>query len=450
MDWRLQSALAGIAWPAVPEPRGAGVLALLHQLESSQWLPAAQLRALQERQLGALLRHAHASVPYYRRSLGAAFDAGAAATESGLAGLPLLTRRALIENYSALKSEALPPEHGATGEVRTSGSTGAPVRVLKTQLSQQFWNAITLRDHLWHKRDLGGKLAAIRYGAAEGETASWGLATAGLIQTGPSVTLGVDADVASQLDWLQRQQAQYVMTYPSIAAELATLALSRGVRLPGLLELRTFGEVLYPEARRLCREAFNAPVTDLYSSNEVGYIALQCPDSECYHVQSEALLVEVLDDRGRPCAQGEVGGVVVTDLHNFATPLIRYEIGDYAEVGGPCSCGRGLPVLSNIAGRVRNMLVTAEGKRYWPLLGSPKYFEIATILQHQLAQLGFDRLELRLVTAARLTAAQEDRLRALVLSGLPAGMRLELRYCDRIPRGAGGKFEDFVRELPLP
>ena len=82
----------------------------------------------------------------------------------------------------------------------------------------------------------------------------------------------------------------------------------------------------------------------MYSCEEAGYIALQCPQAEHYHCQSESVLVEVLDDEGRPCTPGQVGKVVLTALHNFAMPLIRYENQDYAEVGPPCACGRGLPV----------------------------------------------------------------------------------------------------------
>jgi phenylacetate-CoA ligase len=437
MDWRIESAVPGMVWPALPAPPGAAALALLYQLEHTQWLTAERLLELQLRQLEQVVRHARSSVPYYRERL----------TADGLAALPILTRRELQERFDSLKSERVPGEHGAVAEIRTSGSTGAPVRVVKTQLSQLVWNAITLREHRWHRRDMGGKLVAIRHAVPDQENASWGVATDGVVATGPAASLSAKADVATQLDWLQRQQAQYLLTYPSNVAELAKLSLSGRIVLPGLREVRTFGEMLGPEVRRLCREAWDVAVVDMYSANEVGYIALQCPEYEHYHVQSEGVLVEILDQKDRACAAGETGRVVVTDLHNFASPLVRYEIGDYAEVGPPCACGRGLPTLSRIAGRVRNMLVTAEGKRYWPLLGSRKFIEIAPILQHQVAQKEIDLLELRLVTAAPLDHSQEERLRAEVLAGMPDGMRLVFRYCGEIPRGAGGKFEDFVCEV---
>jgi phenylacetate-CoA ligase len=104
-------------------------------------------------------------------------------------------------------------------------------------------------------------------------------------------------------------------------------------------------------------------MVDMYTCQEAGYLALQCPDHPHYHVQSENVLLEVVDDQGLPCAPGEVGRVLVTSLNNFATPLIRYEIGDYAEVGAACSCGRGLPVLKRIMGRYRNLLTLPDGTR---------------------------------------------------------------------------------------
>jgi phenylacetate-CoA ligase len=311
-----------------------------------------------------------------------------------------------------------------------------------------FWKALTLREHAWHRRDLGRKLAVIRFGQ-NGRASNWGAATAGLVQTGECVNRGVDTDAASNLAWLEQEAPAYLLTYPSIAVELARVSIARGVPLPGLLEVRTIAESLPPEARLLCRQAWDVPLSDVYSAEEVGQIALQCPQHEHYHVQAESLIVEVLNERGERCAPGELGRIVVTDLHNFATPLVRYEIGDYGEPGPACSCGRGLPVLSRIAGRVRNMLLTADGRRFWPALNERAFIEVAPVLQHQIAQKEYDLLEARLVTARPLEAAEEERLREMVLAVMPAGMRLVFRYCDSLPRGAGGKFEDFVCEVAL-
>ncbi|MGP1678094.1 MAG: phenylacetate--CoA ligase family protein [Burkholderiales bacterium] len=445
--WQIQSAVPGEAWPALLAPGGAAVLALLFQLDRSQWLPLDQLRQRQLRQLEVLVRHALATVPYYRERWGADYDPAVPLTLERFARLPLLTRRELQEQFESLKSRKVPTGHGGINESQSSGSTGTPVRILKTQLSGLFWNALTLRDHAWHRRNLRGKLATIRHGIAAGEFEHWGQATAGLVADGPSVVLGVRDSVQTQLRWLEQQQPEYLMTYPSIAAELAKLVVAGENRLPQLREVRTLGEQLTPEARELCREAWAVPVTDVYSAEEVGYLALQCPQHEHYHIQEEGALVEILDAQDQPCAPGQLGRVVVTTLHNFAMPLIRYELGDYAEPGEPCACGRGLAVLRRVAGRVRNMLVTATGERYWPAFGTRSFTRFAPVRQCQLAQIEYDLIEARLVTAAALSVEQEDGLRGLIQSRLPPGFRVRFAYRDEIARSAGGKYEDFVCEI---
>jgi phenylacetate-CoA ligase len=448
--WSIQSSIPGIAWPAVPAPNAATVLSVLHQLEQTQWLSPEALQSHQLQQLDRLLRHAYATVNWYRRCWAGLYEPNAKLTYERLASLPLLTRRALQDGYEELRSERTPEAHGQPVEQRTSGSTGVPVRFLTTPLSGLFWNAFTLRDHLWHSRDFGKKLAVIRRESEKGRALNWGAATAGVVATGPSVGNSIRADAATLLDWLQAEQPGYLFSYPSLITELARLSLSRSVRLPGLVEVRTLAESLGADVRALCHDAWGVPLTDLYSATEAGYLALQCPSHEHYHVQAEGVLLEVLDDAGAPCGPGQVGRVVVTSLHNFAMPLVRYDIGDYAQVGAPCDCGRGLPVLTRILGRVRNTLVTADGKRYWPVFGTRALMNSAPVQQYQFVQKTPQRIDARVVVAAPLTHDQELQFRERVISQLPPGIDVQIVYCDRIERSAGGKYEEFVSEVAAP
>jgi phenylacetate-coenzyme A ligase PaaK-like adenylate-forming protein len=424
-------------------PQAARVKDLVAQLEKSQWLPPERMAQAQLARLAPLLRHAHATTAFYPVHWGKAFDGKSAALER----LPVLRRRDLQERYDDIRSRAVPAAHGKTAEGRTSGSSGMPVRVQKTELTGIYWRAFTLREHLWHRRDFSGKLAVIRRRAGDKSSGNWGSATLGLVATGPAVGFEPSAPLDAQLDWLAREDPAYLLTYPSLAGELARRALARGLRLPSLKGVRTLGELLPPETREACREAWGVGVTDSYSCEELGYLALQCPEREHYHVQSEAVILEVLDDAGRPCMAGSVGRVVATALHNYATPLVRYELGDYAEVGESCGCGRGLPVLRRIVGRTRNMFVTASGERFWPSFGSRSLSEVAPIVQHQFVQKAHDLVEARLVTGSPLSAGQEEALRQRILRQLPAGVRVEFSYPARIERSAGGKFEDFKSEL---
>ncbi|NNM29447.1 MAG: phenylacetate--CoA ligase family protein, partial [Akkermansiaceae bacterium] len=316
-----------------------------------------------------------------------------------------------------------------------------------------YWCVFTLRNHQWHERDFSGKLASIRAmkgGAPPPDgvaAASWGRATHGLFHTGKSFVLEVGASLTEQVDWLQKIDPAYLLTYPSNIRALAERCLERGIELPGLRQVQSVGEIVTPAMRNASREAWGAPLIDTYSSEEFGYIALQCPSSEGMHIQAENLLVELLDENGRPCAPGETGRLVITGLHNYAMPLIRYEIGDHAVAGERCACGRGLPVLSKILGRTRNMLVKESGEMVWPRFGVRRFREIAPIRQYQAIQKSFTEMHVRLVADRPLTPDQEARLIRHIRESLESPFEIALEYLDEIPRSKGGKYDVFVSEV---
>ncbi|MFB9241048.1 phenylacetate--CoA ligase family protein [Massilia antarctica] len=452
--WRLKSSLSGIEWPAVPDVRGSLVYSLFRQMESEQWLAPREIAARQSVQLEQVVRHAALTVPWYREhwppGLLARLSEGGALCADAFAGLPCLSRRDLQAQFAQLQSSAVPSEHGPLSDGSSSGSTGTPVRFRKTYLNQLIWEAQTLRDHAWHQRDLQQTLCIIRRGEAD-QADNWGMATR-MFHTGPAYLCPVEVDVQAQLAWLVERAPGYLLTYPSLALQLASLARQQGVRLPRLREVRTFGEPLDAQVRQACHEAWGVPVNDTYSSEEFGYLAIRCPHSGHYHVQSENVLLEVLDDDDKACAPGVCGRVVVTGLLNFAMPLIRYELGDMAEAGPPCPCGRGLPVLTRILGRTRNMLVTADAKRYWPTFGfRDSAAGVASggprIVQRQVVQTALDHVQIRYVSAGALSPAEESQLTAQVARRLPPGVGVSAQRVADIARSANGKFEEFVSAI---
>lgn len=444
-----KSSVTGISWPAIPSAQGAALLALQFQLGRSQWWRPEDILQQQFRQLEPLLAHAAATVPFYRERFKAAgYDpVGDGVTPETWLKLPCLKRDDIQSAGRSLMSGQVPAGHGRLFEHFTSGSTGKPLHAYGTELTHFFWMALTLRDHLWHKRDMGGKLASIRSKVSDGARQGWGPATDAVFATGPSAALNIQADLDTQLKWLMQQAPDYLLSHPSNLAALARRCREQDIRLPQLREVRSFGETLPPGLRDLCRKAWNVPLVDTYSAEEVGYIALQCPQHEHYHVQAENLLVEVLGNQGQPCAPGETGKVVVTTLHNFAMPLLRYEIGDYAEVGEPCPCGRGLPVLQRIMGRQRNLVTLPDGRQHWPSFPSNLWLSVAPVRQFQLTQKSLEHIDIRIVAERSLTADEEARLTALLNEQLGYPFRLTFCRVERIERKPNCKFEDFVSEL---
>lgn len=450
-----RSAVPGITWPAVPGPAAATRLALLQQLEESQWWQPDMLRAHQFGQLTILLRHAMASVPYYAERLRAAgVPARKPLTPEIWQRIPLLRREDIQEAGTALHSKAVPKGHQPLTKISSSGSTGKPIEALGSRLTGLFWDVLTLRDHMWHRRDLSGKLAVIRNfpdGKAlypkGAHSHFWMPAVGPVYPTGPSVGLSITANTEQQAEWLQRERPDYLLIFPSALSALIRHSRDRDETFASLREVRTLSEVVDLELRTACRDAWGIPLADMYSAQEIGYLALQCPDNANYHVQSESVFLEVLDESGQPCTPGAIGRVVVTPLHNFAMPLIRYDVGDYAEVGEPCPCGRRLPVLNRILGRVRNMVTLPTGERYWPPVYGERFREVAPIRQFQIVQKTLDSLEVRLVAERALSIEEEDRLRNLIQGRIRYPFDLTFSYHEEIPRGPGGKYEDFKSEV---
>ena len=446
-----RTSLPGIEWPAVPDAAGATALALAWQLEQTQWWPAERLRAHQLAQLRVLLAHAAATTAHY-----AGLDAAAAADDdpARFARLPLLTRQAAIDAGPRLLSRRYPAHHGDAPETTTSRSTGEPVRVRVPGIINAFWHAVTLRDHAWHRRDLTAHLAAIRHTGGEAappdgaRAAGWGPATAAIAPDAPLSVLSVASTTEEQIAWLRREDPAYLLIYPTVLGAILRELAATGTRLPSLRQVRTISEALSPDTRALCRDVLGVPLVDTYSAQECGYIALQCPAHEHYHVVAERLLVEILDDDGAPCPPGATGRVVITDLHNFATPLVRYELGDFAEVGAPCPCGRGLPVLTRIIGRRRGMLRYPDGRTAWPVF-TVACRQAAPYREVQLVQDTIDALRLRVVPApaAPLTAAHHAALTAALHGALGHRFAVTVEVVDALDRSPAGKLEEFISRV---
>ena len=438
-----------------PARAATAVRAIHRQLEQSQWWPESQLRDGQLWQANILISHAWRTVPFYRQRLEAArFREGHKITAEEWPRLPILTRCDIQDAGDRLNSSAVPKDHGKIISTTTSGSTGTPVTVLSTTADARFFKAFGLRGYRWHGLDFARKFGSIRKfergraPAPDGIVMDrWGDGGAFPFPTGPAAALNISASTDQQIDWLNRHRPDYLATYPTNAIALIDRCRALGTRLDSIDAVLTTGEVATDEAREKCRAALGARLLDIYSAQEIGIMALQCPDHAHYHVQSESAIVEVLDADGRACAPGEIGRVVVTPLHNFATPLVRYEIGDHAVPGEACDCGRGLPVIKKILGRTRNMLAGRSGETYFPFFGVTRFAEIAPVVQHQFIQKDMDTIEARLVTKRPLTADEEQGLRERVRQSLPRPFEIRFVYVDEIPRNAGGKYEDFVSEV---
>jgi phenylacetate-CoA ligase len=427
---------------------------MLYQIERSQWDSPEAIAQAQFRQLRELVPYAVRHVPYYGRSLAKFAQAESITTESWV-DVPILARANAQQAGADLVSQAIPREHGNVHTVKTSGSTGIAVQFKGTDLTQFFWRVFALREHLWHQRDFDRTLMAIRFVSdnsgtpAEGVyTPGWGAATEQVVRTGDSATYSILRDISYLAARLLADQPGYLLTHPSVLGALLDHFERQGQRPRGLVGVRTMGESLPEHLRESCQRAWGVPLVDMYTCQEAGYLAAQCPAHDHYHVQSENVLLEVVDAQGRACAPGTPGRVLITSLNNFATPLIRYELGDYAEWGERCTCGRGLRVLRRVVGRYRGLLTLPSGEQRWPRMGYQGLRQaVPCVQQIQIVQQRLDELEVRVVAAEPLTPDEFGRLSAYLHANLGHTFKLRFEQVAELRSAVNGKVEQFISRL---
>jgi phenylacetate-CoA ligase len=422
------------------------VVALANNLNKSQWAPLSFLEQIEEQDLVKLIRHHAEHTPWFIDRLKEQNLAPSDLwTLNGLKQYTPFTKRDIQRAGDNFKSNHVPDVYTPIGRVESSGSTGQPVSMDRTHINNVFWAAHTLRDHQWFKRDYTDKLAAIRANFNEAEhRANWGAPVAILYKdNGTGLGIPVNWGTRKQLDALEEFQPNILVVHAGVLQSMMTIWEREGCKLTELKHIKQIGDTTHDDLRSRVKEMFGLILEDVYSSSEVGAIAIQCPVSGLYHTMAENLIVEILDKDGNDCKAGETGRVVITDLHNYASPVIRYDLGDFAEVGTPCTCGRHLPTLKRILGRERGLFIRPDGSQFWPR-GGGRNIKSFKIRQFQMVQHSINEIEYRMVTDEPLTPEQEAEAIASIESvfEMPNTIRI-VRYENEIPL-INGKYEESI------
>ena len=439
---------------AVAAPAEASAQAVfMRTLAQTDRMASSELRAFTTGPLETLLRHAREHVPFYASRLNAVLAPNGSIDLDAWSQIPVVSRSDLDRERQNLIARAVPAEHGSVSHVGTAGTEHEPVTISSSRLASAVTSCIHMRFFAWHGVPFSDAVATIRdaepqHGGAERKWAESWAAT----ERGPAFEFSSLTSTEEQLGWLRDLGPVWLRTRPSLLQQMA-LAVREGPSLkPELSGVLTAGEIMTNDQRRLCRAFLGHEPRDLYELAEAGVVAIQCPSSDVYHVQSEAVLVEVLDDSGHGCAKGATGRLVVTPLYNLAMPLIRYDTGDLAVAGDRfehvlaggrlCTCGRRLPRLQSIAGRRRNQL---PGRREWPDIDSVHLHDLTGARLWQVVQEGVGSFRLRLPPdAAKAGPRGADGAATYVAGRLGGKATVTVEYAD-IAREAGARrFEPFL------
>lgn len=422
------------AWLAL---RARPVLAALRDLEASQWLSVAAIETLQVGRLRSMLAHAGATVPYYRELFArTGFDPRQVQSTRDLEALPYLTRDTLIERFDDLRSER-PPSRSVCRV--TGGSTGRPVRFLVDEHETAIRSAHINRNLRWLGWDLGDRIAFV-WGSDidakdhRGLIAHLGDAVAGV--------LWIDAftiergDLDALLRRLEAHDPAVVVAYPSSLHLLAQHALETG-RTVTLRGIQTSAEMLAPRVREDLEKAFGCRVLDRYGCREAGIVAHECLEGRL-HVNAESVVME--------CPGGEV---TVTTLNNYAMPLIRYRNEDSGEMSGEaCPCGRGLPLVRGIRGRLSDVIRAPGGRLIHGEFFTHLFYDAPGVRRFQVRQVRTDELQIACVAEEAFTPAAMTRLESLIHEHGDPAFRIQWLRVKEIPSGPSGKFRFTISEIP--
>jgi phenylacetate-CoA ligase len=341
--------------------RRRDTLKYLEYLEASQWLPR-ELRAEREViELRALLSYAGEHIPYYRALFRQErFDPRGVASRSDLQGLPVLTREIVRERYADLVD---PAHRGRNLKKGTSGSTGTPLKFEYSLTSECWRQAVRLRGYRWAGYRPGLK-TFYYWAAVSGARPSLKMRADRTLRRETFVD-SMKQDTASRqaaLALFRKIRPHLVVCYTQSCAQFARWIRDEGLRDWNDIPVICGAEAVLPGDRAVLASAFGPAIFETYGSRETMLMAAECEAHDGMHIQEENLVIEVLRNK-RAAPPGEPGDVVITDLHNFGMPLIRYLNGDVAILDdlNICACGRGLPKLSRVDGRRADTLVDRDG-----------------------------------------------------------------------------------------
>jgi phenylacetate-CoA ligase len=416
------------------------------QFHSPERLADYQLECLRR-----LLAHAMQHCAFHRRRFEEAGLADLAEIRSldDLRRLPTLTKEVVRERSEAL---IVPDPSGLPlREKRTSGSTGVPLRIQVNEDGMQHKAALTWRHNGWAGYR-AGDLAGVVWGdVGEPTSLKERLRRAFLDRAEVLDSQRMDeARMAAFTDVLRRRRIRTLVGHAQPLCVYAAHVLERGVEELPVRAVIPTAMVLHPGQRQLLERAFSAEVFERYGSEETSIIASECPAHRGMHIAAEGLIVEFLKE-GRAAEPGEEAEIVVTDLVNYGMPLIRYEIGDVGVRGAEaCPCGRGLPMIERVRGRVADTIVTPEGRIVSGISITDHIVEVEGIRQVQIVQESVDELVFRIVRDERFSAEGEAVLRGHCRRIFGDRMRVRCDYVDSIPTGARGKYPLCVSRLGQP
>lgn len=429
------------------------VLEHLHQLRRTQYFSLDELHALQSTSLARLVEHAYKHVPMYRALFAErGLTPSDVRTPEDLPKLGVLRRPDLRAQGRAWASTADPLP---TIRKQTSGTTGEPLLFGFEPDSEHWRRAVRYRGYEWAGYRPGDR-ALYFWGAPLPTEPPWRTRLKTALDQRlrrehyiPCAVMTEDRldEVVAEI---RRQRPAALVCYSQAGGELARYINRNRLRTWPAIPTVCGAERVTPRDRADLEAAFG-PVFDVYGCREVMMIAGECEVHDGLHISMENLVVEIVvteNGRERPAREGETGEVVLTDLHNYGMPFIRYANGDVATAGPSerCACGRTLPRIRSVQGRISETLHDGDGAAVSGIALSYAFYDVSSaVRQFQVVQHRDRSVTIRLVQLEKIPASAIAQVRTSA-ARLLAGVDVRVEIVDDLPRSPAGKHNLVVVE----
>jgi phenylacetate-CoA ligase len=403
-----------------------------------------KLQDIQNLRLKAVLRHAYENVPFYRRK----FDqAGIRPDEiksfDDLSKLPVTTK-AEIQTSSLKDLVARNTNIHRCVKTMTGGSTGLPLTVLGDERAGDFCSALWGRALLENGLRLSDRVAHIK-------NPDFFPRRKGIFRLLKRKYISVLEDLNRQLEMLEHYRPDIIRGYASSLALIATASIDRENRVRPRLVFNG-GELLPESCRSKISSSLECDVLDFYGAAEFSLLMWECSAHAGYHMNVESVAIEFLK-KGEVVSPGETGEIIVTNLHNYVMPLIRYNLGDMGiPMEEQCPCGRTLPLTKVLIGRSDDLLTTLDGRPiyassfFYSLFGNPE-----RIRQYKVVQERKDKLAIQLVPAEGFSFDDSvlNNTRREIQEVFGRDMRVDFRLVEKIERESSGKLRAVKSKVPV-
>jgi phenylacetate-CoA ligase len=408
------------------------------QLAQSQWWNAERLAELQLERLRAATSYAYEHCAYYRKAWRAAPQLGSL---RDFGGIPLLSKQAVRDHIDELRSNEYPVDRLITA--KTGGSTGRALDLYFDVRCQEWRNAAALRADGWAGWRPGMLIGALWGTPPVPRTFKEKVRNALHDRTFYLDTMRLDdatmRDFAAQMN---ARNARALFGHAHSLFVFARFLEQERIPMRPLAAIIATSMMLLEAERRVIERVFGVAVTNRYGCEEVGLIACECERHRGLHVNAEHVYVEILRRDGSAAAPGEEGQIVVTDLVNRGMPLLRYAIEDMGVwAGRRCECGRALPLIERLVGRVADFLKRRDGSLVAGVsLVEKTVTAIAGLEQLQIVQSGMLDFDLNLVRSREYTPASAEALQQVLREVFGNDIKIAVHAMDRIPQERNSKY----------